>query len=503
MSDEENGKRRYSKFRLECSQEERGRKPYREELGTGSRSCSGGSGSGARSCSRLSKGVEEQAGQERLPLVEVSQVQTEERRGAGVGTQQPLESGSVASTSQVTPSVGCSLCGASVPRRLLGQHIRLEHFPWYFAPELSCWTCQVAVATSTDLRRHQECQVMFSAENLGRWLEAMKMLLVKLKQAVSKEEDQEFLRWISDNALFSQEGGFVLSPSRGILLSWLDQYMGEGVDVSVRPPNCVAAVASWNCLYRVLERLPVDRRAPVLAIQLPESKVEVRGVSVVDRHAHLDILGVATVEEAMQHCWLGHSTPIVEMVTHVVSNCVFPYSWDHYGIGECGLDCTISHMPEQKKNFEKQLKWAMELKKPLVLHLRGKDHEDTMAVYKEALEVAGNVLGRRDAVYLHCFTADYPTFLMWRKHFGNLLVGVTWKTTSTPDFPRLGHGLPLECLVFESNYPYLPPPGYAVNSPYLLSCQAAEVSKFRNMPEQILLEASNNNLARFFGWLRV
>ena len=153
----------------------------------------------------------------------------------------------------------------------------------------------------------------------------------------------------------------------------------------------------------------------------------------------------------MQHCWLEHSTHIVEMVTHVVSNCVFPYSWDHppmmdnnqditvfhtfgvhprladgsipwekvhasvmssvcYRIGECGLDRTISHMPEQKTNFEKQLKWAMELKKPLVLHLRGKDHKDTLAVYKEALEVAGNVLGKRHAVYLHCFTADYPTF---------------------------------------------------------------------------------------------
>ena len=119
-----------------------------------------------------------------------------------------------------------------------------------------------------------------------------------------------------------------------------------------------------------------------------------------------------------------------------------------YGIGECGLDRTISHMPEQKTNFKKQLKWAMELKKPLVLHLRGKDHKDTLAVYKEALEVAGKVLGRRHAVYLHCFTADYPTFLMWRKRFGNLLVGVTWKTTSTPDFPRLGRGLPLECLVY-------------------------------------------------------
>ena len=109
-----------------------------------------------------------------------------------------------------------------------------------------------------------------------------------------------------------------------------------------------------------------------------------------DGHAHLDILkrklGVTTVEEAMQHCWMEHSTPIVEMVTHVVSNCEFPISWDHppvmdnnqditvfhtfgvhhrladgsvpwekvharvkssacYGMGECGLDRTISHMP--------------------------------------------------------------------------------------------------------------------------------------------------------------
>ena len=94
-----------------------------------------------------------------------------------------------------------------------------------------------------------------------------------------------------------------------------------------------------------------------------------------------------------------------------------------YGIWECGLDRIISHMPEQKTNFEKQLKWAMELKKPLVLHLRGKDHKDTLAVYNEALEVAGNVLGRRHAVYLHCFMADYLTFLMWRKRFWNLLVG--------------------------------------------------------------------------------
>ena len=262
-------------------------------------------------------------------------------------------------------------------------------------------------------------------------------------------EDQEFLNWIFSNALYSREGGFVLSPCRAILLSWLDQYMGgEGIHVSGGGgANCVAAVASWNCLYRILQRLTEDRGAPVLAVHMPESKVEVRGVSVVDGHAHLEILqrnlGVSLVEEAMRQCWWEHSTPSVEMVTHVVSNCVFPYSWDHplvmnnkldiailhtfgvhpwlaggtvpwekvygrvkssicYGIGECGLDRTHSHLPQQKSIFLKQLQWAMEFKKPLILHLQGRDHRDNLAVYKEALEVAGSVLGKRHSIYLHC-----------------------------------------------------------------------------------------------------
>ena len=64
-----------------------------------------------------------------------------------------------------------------------------------------------------------------------------------------------------------------------------------GTDLSVRPPNCVTVVASWNVLYHILERLKEDRQAaPALAVHIPGSKVEIRGVSDVDGHAHLEIL---------------------------------------------------------------------------------------------------------------------------------------------------------------------------------------------------------------------
>ena len=172
---DENGKRWCSRFHQECFQEERGQKQCRGELDVGGpKSGSGGSVSGARSPSRLAKAVVEQSGRRRLSLVEALQVQMEESEGAGLITQQSLESTLTASTSLAPPSVGCSLCGASVPGWLLGQHLHLEHFSWYFAPELSCWACRVAVATSSDLRSHQLCGVTFSAGNLGRWLEAMR-----------------------------------------------------------------------------------------------------------------------------------------------------------------------------------------------------------------------------------------------------------------------------------------------------------------------------------------
>ena len=69
-------------------------------------------------------------------------------------------------------------------------------------------------------------------------------------------------------------------PSHSVVVAGSIYGKGGG-DVVMRPSNCVAAVASWNCLYLLLEQLTEDRWTPVLIVYLPESKVQVRGVSVV------------------------------------------------------------------------------------------------------------------------------------------------------------------------------------------------------------------------------
>ena len=100
------------------------------------------------------------------------------------------------------------MCGASALGRLLGQHVRLDDFPWYFAPELACWTCQKAVTTSSELRaEHRKCGATFSSEVLGKWLEVMKALLLSLKSALSQSGDKELIAWIASNSLYSREGG--------------------------------------------------------------------------------------------------------------------------------------------------------------------------------------------------------------------------------------------------------------------------------------------------------
>ena len=45
----------------------------------------------------------------------------------------------------------------------------------------------------------------------------------------------------------------------------------------------------------------------------------------------------------MRQCWWKHFTPSVEMVTRIVSNCMFPYSSDDLPVMDNEQDITIFH----------------------------------------------------------------------------------------------------------------------------------------------------------------
>ena len=93
-------------------------------------------------------------------------------------------------------------------------------------------------------------------------------------------------------------------------------------------------------------------------------------------------------------------------------------------VGECGLDETAGDMELQEKVFKGQILLTHQLKKPLVLHLRGKTPRTTSVLYGRALALTTSVLYKRYKVYLHSFSAGQAEFQLWHRSFPELLVVV-------------------------------------------------------------------------------
>ncbi|MGR2766969.1 TatD family hydrolase [Photobacterium ganghwense] len=120
-------------------------------------------------------------------------------------------------------------------------------------------------------------------------------------------------------------------------------------------------------------------------------------------------------------------------------------------IGETGLD--YHYQPElaeqQKEVFRQHVRLAVELNKPLIIHTR-MAREDTMQILREeGAEKCGGVL--------HCFTESLE---MAREaieigFYISISGIVTFNKAS--DLKRVVSELPLECLLVETDSPYLAP----------------------------------------------
>ena len=129
------------------------------------------------------------------------------------------------------------------------------------------------------------------------------------------------------------------------------------------------------------------------------------------------------------------------------------------GIGETGLDYfhTTEYEKEQKESFQKHLDLAVELSLPVVLHLRdGKTYskENTRALTDayEMIAKKNNIRG-----VLHCYTYGpeeaRPFIDMgWFVSYSGI---VTYKNAEI--LQEGASSLPLECLLVETDCPYLTP----------------------------------------------
>ncbi|KAM4722748.1 putative deoxyribonuclease TATDN2 [Rhinophrynus dorsalis] len=168
--------------------------------------------------------------------------------------------------------------------------------------------------------------------------------------------------------------------------------------------------------------------------------------------------------------------------------------------GEMGLD--YSHkcstlIPVQHQVFEKQLKLAVSLGKPLVIHCRDAD--------EDLFEIMKRLVPWDYKIHRHCFTGSYRQIEPFLKEFPNMAVGFTALLTysSALEAQDAMRQIPLERLIVETDAPYFLPrkvpksmckfahPGHALHT-------VQEMAKLRNMSLKSVLAALLQNTNRLY-----
>ena len=171
-------------------------------------------------------------------------------------------------------------------------------------------------------------------------------------------------------------------------------------------------------------------------------------------------------------------------------------------IGECGLDYfrlpkdeseKIKDKEDQKRIFLAQLDLAVELKKPVILHIR-EANEDSFNILKEyapKLE-AGAIL--------HCYNAS-PLLLELCK-FGNFYFGIGGVLTfkNAKNLVEILPKIPFNRIVIETDAPYLTPePNRGKrNEPAFTTFVAKKIAEILNLEFEVVCEKTSNNAKRLF-----
>ena len=435
----------------------------------------------------------------------------------------------------------CPLCNKVVD--MVKRHMEKKHLPWFFTPELVCWACAKVQENGAQLWANlANCPGEFSDHRLGLWAVAVWKWLEHLAEFLQLGGLSQLLGKVVQERLYPLSSGNNISPTRKLLMMWLQRAKDTPVkDITIAPPNCVAALLDWQTVTKLLLQLQETEREILASYPLSGGvggmSLQITSVPVAGGHCHLEgvvqRLGVNQLEDIWQVAAGGPSYLQLQLV---IWNRVFPEAWkwplenvttpvrvlntvgvhprlanqtvpwevlevqiraaECVGVGECGLDETAEDMPAQEILFVRQLRLAQITGKAIVLHIRGQGK--STEIHQRVLGLVSRHLSRRHRIYIHCYSADWDTFVAWSKAFPNLMIGVTTLTTKLPDFLKLGRLIPLSKLAVETDSPYLPPVPYGVNLPQLVHHQAQTLAEVRNLPLCLILEETCRNVHKFF-----
>jgi len=168
--------------------------------------------------------------------------------------------------------------------------------------------------------------------------------------------------------------------------------------------------------------------------------------------------------------------------------------------GEIGLDYHIfegvdyAQPIEQKKIFEQQMKHAIDVKKPIVIHTREAE-EDTFNMMKQYIPKSWKI-------HVHCYTDSLDFAKKLLSEWDNLYIGFTGVITfkNSKDLQNVAKELPLDKLLLETDGPFMAPipfrgktchPGHI---PYI----AQQIAELKKVPvEEVYIAARHNTKAMY------
>ena len=184
-------------------------------------------------------------------------------------------------------------------------------------------------------------------------------------------------------------------------------------------------------------------------------------------------------------------------------------------IGEIGLDYYWVKEKEarnfQHEALRQQLALAQEVIKPVIIHMREEDDAwfgqasvDLLRILSEwhkDLLAQNHPLTERPGV-LHSFNGTLET--AQKAIELNFYIGVTGPVTykNAEEKRRIVRSLPLECLLIETDSPFLTPvPNRGKrNEPAFVVYIADKIAEIHNTTREQVAEITTSNAARLFGW---
>ena len=254
---------------------------------------------------------------------------------------------------------------------------------------------------------------------------------------------------------------------------------------------------------------------------------------IVDTHCHLndkqyfddidDVLArakehgvIATIIPGADPRELPRAVALCEEHPHLFFSAgVHPYDIEHYdgallrefakhpkciAIGECGLDYFRLPKDEEEKNAEKeaqkkvfraQIQLAIEVDKPLIIHIREASQDSkTILIEEEAKKVGG---------ILHCFNAS-EILLELDKHNFYFGIGGVLTFKNAKKLVEILPKIPRDKLLIETDGPYLTPHPHrgTRNEPFYTTLVSQKMSDILEIEKEILENIILDNTNKLF-----